>query len=139
MIKFTGEMRERISTAFKDEKFCVWATASKDGVPSISIRGSTYVWDDNHLAFWERSRQSGAEHIEDNPHVVMFYLDYKGKVGWRFYGEATLYKEGEMRKKIMERTIKAELDKDPERKGYGVLIRINRIRRYSGDQVLQER
>jgi len=47
--------------------------------------------------------------------------------------------EGEMRKKIMERTIKAELDKDPERKGYGVLIRIDRIRRYSGDQVLQER
>ena len=47
MIKFTDEMRERISTAFKDEKFCVWATASKDGVPSISIRGSTYVWDDN--------------------------------------------------------------------------------------------
>lgn len=40
---------------------------------------------------------------------------------------------------FLERTIKAELDKDPERKGYGVLIRIDRIRRYSGDQVLQER
>jgi predicted pyridoxine 5'-phosphate oxidase superfamily flavin-nucleotide-binding protein len=139
MIKFTDEMKERIGNAFTDEKFCVWATSSKEGVPSLSIRGSTFVLDDDHMAFWERSRQSGAEHIEENPHVAMFYLDYKGKVGWRFYGEAKLYKEGEMRQKIMDRTIKAELDKDPERKGYGVLIRIDKIRRYSGDQLLQER
>ena len=139
MIKFTDEMKERIGNAFTDEKFCVWATSSKEGVPSLSIRGSTFVWDDDHLAFWERSRQSGAEHIEENPHVAMFYLDYKGKVGWRFYGEAKLHKEGEMRQKIMDRTIKAELDKDPERKGYGVLIRIGKIRRYSGDAILQER
>jgi hypothetical protein len=60
-------------------------------------------------------------------------------VGWRFYGEAILYKEGEMRQKIVDRTIKAELDKDLERKGYRVLVRIDKIRRYSGDQVLQER
>ncbi|MEE9185731.1 MAG: pyridoxamine 5'-phosphate oxidase family protein [Candidatus Binatia bacterium] len=139
MIKFTDEMKERIGNAFTDEKFCVWATSSKEGVPSLSVRGSTFVWDDDHLAFWERSRQSGAEHIEENPHVAMFYLDYKGKVGWRFYGEAKLHKEGEMRQKIMDRTIKAELDKDPERKGYGVLIRIGKIRRYSGDAILQER
>ena len=139
MIKFTDEMKERIGNAFTDEKFGIWATSSKEGVPSLSVRGSTFVWDDDHLAFWERSRQSGAEHIEENPHVAMFYLDYKGKVGWRFYGEAKLYKEVEMRQKIMDRTIKAELDKDPERKGYGVLIRIDKIRRYSGDQLLQER
>ncbi|MFQ5916401.1 MAG: hypothetical protein ACE5I0_01170 [Candidatus Binatia bacterium] len=44
-----------------------------------------------------------------------------------------------MRQKIMDRTIKAELDKDPERRGYGVLVRIDKIRRYSGDQVLQGR
>jgi hypothetical protein len=60
-------------------------------------------------------------------------------VGWRFYGQATLFKEGEMRQRIMERTVKDELDKDPDRKGYGVLIRVNKIRRYSGEDVLQSR
>ncbi|MFQ5540182.1 MAG: pyridoxamine 5'-phosphate oxidase family protein [Candidatus Binatia bacterium] len=139
MIKFTDEMKERIGTAFKDEKFCVWATSSKEGTPSISIRGSTFVWDDDHTAFWERSSQSGAEQIEGNPHVVMFYLDYKGKVGWLFYGEAKVYKEGEMRQKIMDRTIKAELDKNPEREGYGVILRIDKKCRHSGDKVLYDR
>ncbi len=139
MIKFTDEMKEKINRAFTDKKYCIWATVSKEGIPSISFRGSTYVWNDEHLAFWERSRQSGCDHIEENPNVVMLYVDFTARVGWRFYGRATLFKEGEMRQRIMDRTIKDELDKDPERKGYGVLIQVDKIRRYSGDALLQER
>jgi general stress protein 26 len=139
MIKLTDDMKERINNAYKDKKYCIWATVSKTGVPSISFRGSTFVWDDEHLAFWERSRQSGADHIDENSNVVMLYADVAARVGWRFYGQATLFKEGEMRQRIMERTVKDELDKDPDRKGYGVLIRVNKIRRYSGEDVLQSR
>jgi len=139
VIRFTDEMKERINNAFRDKKYCVWATASKDGVPSISFRGSTFVWDDEHLAIWERSRQSGARHMEENPQVVMLYADLAARVGWRFYGQATVFKDGAMREKIMDRTVKDELDRDPDRKGYGVLVRVDKIRRYSGDEVLQER
>jgi hypothetical protein len=39
----------------------------------------------------------------------------------------------------MERTIPEELEKDPERKGNGVLVRVDKIRRYSGDEIFQER
>lgn len=112
---------------------------TSDGVPSLSFRGSTFVWDDEHLAVWERSRQSGAEHMEANPNVAMLYADLPARIGWRFYGQATVFKEGQMRQKIMERTIKDELDRDPERKGYGVLVRVDKIRRYSGDEVIQQR
>jgi hypothetical protein len=139
MIKFTDEMKQRINNAFTDKKPCIWATASPDGVPSISFRGSTFAWDDEHLAIWERSRQSGAEYMEANPNVVMLYADLPARVGWRFYGRATVFKAGEMRQKIMDRTIKDELDRDPERKGYGVLVRVDEIRRYSGDEIIQER
>lgn len=141
MIKFTDVMKERVNNAFKDQKTCLLATASKDGMPSISFRGSMFVWDDDHLAYWERSRLSGAEHIEENPNVVVFYFDMtiRPPLGWRFIGQATIYKEGEMRQEIMDRTIKDELDKDPERKGYGVLIRVDKIRNYSRDEVLQTR
>jgi len=139
MIKFTDEMKERIGSAFRDRKYCLLATASKDGLPSVSFRGSIFVWDDEHLAYWERSRFSGAEHIEENPNVVVFYFDLPARLGWRFIGQAILYKGGEMRQKIMDRTIKDELDKDPDRKGYGVLIRVDKIRNYSRDEVLQQR
>ena len=139
MIKITDEMKERINNAFRDGKPCLLATASKDGKPSVSFRGSVFVWDDEHLALWERSRLWGAQHMEENPHVVVLYADIPARVGWRFIGQATVYKEGEMRQKIMDRTIQTELDRDPERKGYGVLIRVDAIRGYSGDQFIQQR
>lgn len=138
MIKITDDMKDRISKAFYEKKTCLWATSSKKGVPDLSFRGSTFVYDDEHLAFWDRSRGQSTINIEENPQVCMFYFE-PGKGGWRFYGNATIFKDGEMRQKIMERTIKDELDKDPERKGYGVLIKVDKIRRHSGDEVIQER
>lgn len=139
MIKITDEMKERIGKALREKKTCVWASSAKNGAPDISFRGSTYVWDGEHLAFWDRSRGLSTKNIEENPQLCMIYFDSADRVGWRFYGRAAIFKEGEMRQKIMERTIKDELDKDPERKGYGVLVRVDLIRRYSGDEVFQER
>jgi len=139
MIKIDDDMKERIGKALRDKKTCVWASSAQNGAPDISFRGSTYVWDDEHLAFWDRSRGLSTKNIEENSQVCMIYFDSADRVGWRFYGHATIFKEGEMRRKIMERTIKDELDKDPERKGYGVLIRVDKIRRYSGDEIFQER
>lgn len=69
----------------------------------------------------------------------MFYYDKDNRVGWRFYGQATQYKDGPVREQIMNRVIKAEIDKDPERKGYGVLIRVDKFRGYSGFNVVQQR
>ena len=139
MIKITDDMKERIGKALKEKKTCAWATSSKGGFTDLSFRGSTYVWDDEHLAFWDRSRGLSTGNMEENPQVCMMYFDPAERVGWRFYGRATIFKEGEMRRKIMERTIKEELDKDPERKGYGVLVTVDKIRRYSGDEIFQER
>ena len=52
MIKMTDEMRRRVNKAFEEKKYCVWATTSDDGFPDMSFRGSTFVFDDEHLAFW---------------------------------------------------------------------------------------
>jgi len=139
MIKLTDEMKERVNNAFNDAKPCLLATASKDGKPSVSFRGSMMAWDDEHLAYWERSHLRGEENLEENPNVVVFYMDYPPRVGWRFIGQATVYKDGEMRQRIMERTIKEELEKDPDRKGFGVLIRVDKIRAYGRDTIVQER
>jgi predicted pyridoxine 5'-phosphate oxidase superfamily flavin-nucleotide-binding protein len=139
MIKMTDEMKERVDKAYDEKKYCVWATTSEDGYPDISFRGSTYVFDDEHIAFWDRSLGTSSTNLARNPNVCMLYYDKEGRLGWRFYGKATVYKEGDMREKIMSRVIKPELDKDPERKGYGVLIRVDKIRGYSGFNIVQER
>jgi len=53
----------------------------------------------------------------------------------KFSGEM----KGNFNTAFLDRTIKAELEKDPERKGYSVLVHIDKIRRYGCDQVLRER
>ena len=55
MIKITDDMKDRINKAFDEKKYCVWATTSSDGYPDLSFRGSTHVFDDEHIAFWDRS------------------------------------------------------------------------------------
>jgi general stress protein 26 len=139
MIKLTDEMKDRVDKAYDEKKYCVWATTSDDGYPDISFRGSTYVFDEEHIAFWDRSLGTSTTNLEKNPNVCMLYYDKENRLGWRFYGQASVYKQGEMREKIMSRVIKPELDKDPERKGYGVLVRVDKIRGYSGFNIVQER
>ena len=139
MIKLTDEMKDRVDKAYDEKKYCVWATTSDDGYPDISFRGSTYVFDEEHIAFWDRSLGTSTTNLEKNPNVCMLYYDKENRLGWRFYGKASVYKQGEMREKIMSRVIKPELDKDPERKGYGVLVRVDKIRGYSGFNIVQER
>ena len=139
MIQITDDMKARIDRALEDKKYCVWATTSEEGYPDISFRGSTFVFEEEHLAFWNRSLGQSTINLEKNPHVCMLYYDQPDRLGWRFYGTATVYKDGEIRQQILQRTVKAETDKDPERKGCGVLVRVDKIRGYSGFDVVQER
>ena len=56
----------------------------------------------------------------------------------RFYGTATMYRSGAIRDNVMSRTVQGELDRDPDRTGAAVLVRLYRINQLSGE-VLQER
>jgi predicted pyridoxine 5'-phosphate oxidase superfamily flavin-nucleotide-binding protein len=113
----TDEMKQRVDNAFEEKKYCVRATTSDDGFPDMSFRGSTFVFDDEHIAFWDRSFGASTTKLEINPHVSMHFYDKENRLGWGFYGTATIHKDGNIRQQIMRRTVKGELDKDPERKG----------------------
>ena len=139
MIKLTDQMREEIDPALAHGCPCLVATVSKDGLPNIGYKGSVLVFDDESLAYWERTLQGTAENVEANPSVMILFRNPASRAAWRFVGKATVYKDGPLREKVMARTVQAELDRDPERKGYGVLIKVNKIRRHSGDAIVQER
>ena len=137
-IELTDEMAEEVNNARTNEIPCLVGTVGEDGEPDVAIRGSMMVFDKDHLAFWERSRLESLENLRSNPKICVFFRNSKVRGrAWRFYGEATLFEEGEMRQKIMDRVIQIELDADPERKGFGVLIRVDRVR--AGSNVIMER
>ena len=103
MIKLTDDMKDRVNKAFEEKKYCVWVTTSDEGYPDVSFRGSTFVYDDEHIAFWDRSLGQSTTNLEKNPNVCMLYYDGPGRIGWRFYGKASVYKEGDIRQNIRRR------------------------------------
>jgi nitroreductase len=133
-----NEFKEAIDGALANGTACVVATASARGEPNISLRGSMMVFDAEHLAYWDRVHGRQQEHVGENPHVVVFYRDAPRRNTWRFYGQATVYPEGPIREQVMARVVQRELDRDPERKGAAVLVRIDLVMTLGG-QVIQAR
>ncbi len=129
-----SEMAEYVDRAHDDGLTCLVATASKDGQPNLAFKGSVMVWDKDHLAFWERAHGETLNHLRENPRIAAVYRNRAAGKAWRFWGVAELHERGELRDKIMARTIQAELDRDPERKGVAVLIRVDRVAGSGVDQ-----
>ena len=136
-VALTEEMSNALSTALTDGMPCLVSSATRDGRPDISYRGSLMVFDDEHLAFWERAKGETLENLEQNPQVAVLYRNTQTRVGWRFYGTAEVVRDGPLREAIMERTHPFELAQDPDRQGYAVLIRVDRVR--AGGAVVMER
>jgi len=138
MINIDDEMRELINNALAQGFPCMVGTASSEGKPQISMKGSMMVYDQGSLAYWERSRRTALENVGGNPNVVVFYRNPDQRINWRFYGTATIYESGSVRDDVMSRTVQAELDRDPERLGVAVVVRLDRIGELTGN-VLQQR
>lgn len=144
MIKLTDQMRSLLNSALSDGTPCLLGTASKDGYPQISPKGSIVVFDDDTLCYWERSKRSALKRIEENPHVSVFYrnaaraaeIPYRAGC-MRFYGDVRLVESGPQRDKIWDLIPEAERKPDPEKKGLGVLIKVNRVEELSGNVIMQ--
>lgn len=132
-IAIVGEMRELITNSLADGFPCIVGTASADGKPQISMRGSVAVYDAETLCWWERSMRSAVENIGENPQAVIFYRNNRDRIHWRFHGTVTLHAEGEVRDRVMSVTPQPELDRDPERIGVAALLRVDTITELSGN------
>lgn len=138
MIDMSGEMKELVDRNHADGWSCTVGTSDKDGQPQLSLKGSVMVFDSGTLAYWERAKRSALENVAENPKVVILYNNMDDKIRWRFYGTAEVHESGPIRDEVMARTVHAELDRDPDRLGVAVLVKVNRIAELTGT-VLQER
>jgi predicted pyridoxine 5'-phosphate oxidase superfamily flavin-nucleotide-binding protein len=139
MIQLTQQMRELIDTALARGCPCVVATASKAGLPNVGYKGSVMVFDDESLAYWERTHQGTQHNLTENPHVMILFRDPATRAAWRFVGRATAHKEGSWREQVMARVVQPELDRDPERKGYAVIVKVDKVLPLSGQTPMQSR
>jgi predicted pyridoxine 5'-phosphate oxidase superfamily flavin-nucleotide-binding protein len=139
MIKLTDQMREEIDPALAQGRPGLVATVSKDGIPNVGYKGSLMVFDDESLAYWERTLQGTAENVQENPNIMVLFRNPTSRAAWRFVGKATVHKEGPLREQVMARTVPAELERDPERKGYAVIIKVDKVLPLGGQRPMQSR
>ena len=132
-------LREHIDTAFP-ANVCLVGVALPSGFAQISPRGSTMVYDDEHLALWERGKGSTNEQLRDGTKVTVFLRKPalreagvlpKGGIA-RFYGTAKVHKSGATYDRVWQKLIQPEKDRDPEKKGFAVLIRVERAEDLDG-------
>jgi len=64
MSRIPRELHEHIDTAFP-ANVCLVATVLPDGFAQVTPRGSTMVYDDEHLALWERGQGSTSASLAD--------------------------------------------------------------------------
>ena len=136
-IALTDEMKAAFETSLADGAPVIFATADKNGMPDIAYKGSAMIFDSDHVAFWERALGTTFSNLTENPGVCVLYRNPATRMAWKMFGEAEVLTEGPIRQEVMDRTIQLELDRDPERKGAAVLIRIDRV--LQAGKVLMER
>ena len=133
-------LHEHIDTAFP-ANVCLIGVALPDGYAQITPRGSTMVYDDQHLALWERGKGSTNKQLQDGAKVTVFLRKPqlreagvlpKGGIA-RFYGTAKVHKSGAIYDKVWQKLVQPEKDRDPQKKGYAVLIRVERAEDLDGD------
>ena len=122
------KFEEAVNSGLDEKTPNILVSADKNGYPDVAIKGSMMVFDDQHLAWWERSLAEQIEQVLVNPHVAVLYRSSQRGLFLRFYGDATVHKDGPIREQIMAKAHPDELAKDPERKGFGVMVQVNRVR-----------
>jgi hypothetical protein len=140
LAKIPENLHTPINTAYPDYTLLVGSVLS-DGRAQISPRGSLYVYDSEHFAMWERGRGTTNENLVDGSKLTILYRNMSLQVDGplprggiaRFFGTARLIKEGPLRDEIYNGIIKHEQGRDPEKKGFAVLIKVDIAEHITGD------
>lgn len=80
------------------------ATVCPDGTPNLSPKGTTAVWDDEHLVFLDLFSPGTVANIEAGNRVVeVNVVDPIRRKGYRFKGPAEVHREGALFEDVVQR------------------------------------
>ena len=139
MATISKTLQPHINTAFPDH-VCLVGTVLPNGYAQITPRGSTMVFDDDHIALWERGKGSTTASLQDGTKVTVYFRKPqlradgvlpKGGIA-RFYGTAKVVKSGAAYEDVWRRLVQPEKDRDPDKKGFAVLIKVERAEDLDG-------
>jgi hypothetical protein len=138
----SNQIKSLIMSAWDDGYPCLLATCGPLG-PNIGPKGSMIVFDDQHLAYWERTKRGALDNLGYSKKVCVLYANMKAQrdkvieMGFlRFFGTAELHEEGPMREAIFAKLLPREQTHVGADTGIGVLIKLERATDMRGRELL---
>ena len=104
MISISDQMKELIDNALANGSPCILATVSADGEPDIGYKGSMMVFDNESLAYWERTKRVHMKNVKENPRVIVLFRDAKTKAE----GGSSRAAVGESAKPAPDRSVQSD-------------------------------
>jgi predicted pyridoxine 5'-phosphate oxidase superfamily flavin-nucleotide-binding protein len=110
----------------KEQRLGYVASVCPDGTPNLSPKGTTAVWDEEHLVFLDLFSPGTVANIEaGNPVVEVNVVDPIRRKGYRFKGPAEVHRDGSVFEDVLQ-WYERERSTDRARIKSVVLVRVER-------------
>jgi hypothetical protein len=124
VFKLTADMKRVVT----EQRLGFVATVCPDGTPNLSPKGTTAVWDDDHLVFADIRSPGTVANLKTNPAVEVNVVDPFVRKGYRFKGIGEVIVDGELFQEIMRfyrgRLVDTARNKLESRIGGFVLVKV---------------
>jgi len=87
-----GILTDDMKRIVREQRLGYIATVCHDGTPNLSPKGTTAVWDDDHLVFADIRSPQSVQNIEHNPSVEINVVDPLVRKGYRFKGRGIVHR-----------------------------------------------
>ena len=121
-----GILTEDMKRLVSEQRLGFVATVCPDGTPNLSPKGTTAVWDDDHIVFADIRSPATVSNLRRNASAEINVVDPMVRKGYRFKGVASVVTEGALYERILDfyRT-ERNLDEGRTRIRSFVLVKIN--------------
>jgi uncharacterized protein len=97
-----GILTEDMKRLISEQRLGFVATVCPDGTPNLSPKGTTAVWDDDHIVFADIRSPATVSNLKRNPTTEINVVDPFVRKGYRFKGVASVLTEGTLFDRIRD-------------------------------------
>ena len=91
-----GILTSDMKRVVEEQRLGFFATVCSDGTPNVSPKGTTAVWDDDHLIFANIRSPGTLANLRQNPNIEVNVVDPVVRKGYRFKGVASVLDSGDL-------------------------------------------
>src|SRR5690242_5453341 len=118
-----GLITDDMKRVVREQALGFVATVCPDGTPNLSPKGTTAVWDDDHLVFVDLCSPGTVANLRANPAIEINVVDPIVRTGYRFKGTGRVVTEGPELDEVADR-YERERGLDRDRIRSVVLVRV---------------